>query len=121
MPVLPEVASRMWVFLLIFPAFSPASIMATPIRSFTEPSGLKNSHLARTVAPPGGTIRLILTRGVLPMVLVMSAKTGMINLLIGERIYCQICRIGRGGGIVKVGKEEGVRSRGCVRRRWRRW
>jgi hypothetical protein len=63
MPVLPEVASRMWVSLLILPGRSPASIMETPMRSLTLPRGLKNSHLARTMAPPAGTMRLILTSG----------------------------------------------------------
>jgi hypothetical protein len=40
MPVLPLVGSRMIVSGLIRPAFSAASIMATPIRSFTLCAGL---------------------------------------------------------------------------------
>ena len=35
----------------IGPAFSSASIIATPIRSFTECAGLKNSSFAATIAP----------------------------------------------------------------------
>src|ERR1700730_2277449 len=47
--VLPEVGSMMVLTPgLILPAFSAASIMATPMRSFTDDIGFKNSSLART-------------------------------------------------------------------------
>ena len=36
---------------VIFPAFSSASIIETPMRSLTECAGLKNSSFAATVAP----------------------------------------------------------------------
>ena len=51
MPVLPLVGSTMIVFGLIFPAFSAASIIATPMRSLTDQSGLKFSSLATTRRP----------------------------------------------------------------------
>ena len=46
MPVLPLVGSMMVVSLLILPSRSAASIMATPMRSLTDQSGLKFSSLA---------------------------------------------------------------------------
>jgi hypothetical protein len=50
MPVLPLVGSTSVVSGPIRPSASSASIMARPMRSFTEPSGLKNSHLPRISA-----------------------------------------------------------------------
>ena len=49
MPVLPDVGSMISVFLLILPFFSASSIIATPMRSFTDQSGLKFSIFATTV------------------------------------------------------------------------
>lgn len=75
MPVLPDVGSMMVLTPgLILPAFSAASIMATPMRSFTDDIGLKNSSLARisALAPPACGTRLRRTSGVAPMVSVMS-------------------------------------------------
>src|SRR3954470_5379776 len=74
MPVLPLVGSTMTVSRSIFPSRSADSIIATPMRSFTLESGLKNSHLHRTVASVLGMMRLIRTSGVPPMVSVMSLK-----------------------------------------------
>ena len=71
MPVLPEVGSTMVVSLLIFPSRSPASIMATPMRSFTDQSGLKLSILATTVPLASPTTRRSFTSGVCPMACVM--------------------------------------------------
>ena len=48
MPVLPLVGSTMVVPSLIRPLASIASIIETPMRSFTEAIGLKNSSLAST-------------------------------------------------------------------------
>ncbi len=48
MPVLPLVGSTIVVPSRISPLASSASIMATPIRSLTLESGLKNSSLATT-------------------------------------------------------------------------
>ncbi len=67
MPVLPLVGSMMCVSALILPSRSPASIIATPMRSLTLLSGWKNSHLANTVAWPAGTRRLMRIIGVSPM------------------------------------------------------
>ncbi len=66
-PVLPEVGSTMVPPGFNRPAFSPASIMAMPIRSFTLEPGLKYSSLAARVAGPGKN-RPSLTRGVFPRV-----------------------------------------------------
>src|SRR6185437_3744514 len=90
MPVLPLVGSTISVSWLTLPARSPASIIASPIRSLTLAIGLKNSHLASTIPWPGGTSRLIRTNGVPPMVSVMSLKirpwglSGMVVFLLGE-------------------------------------
>ena len=46
MPVLPLVGSMITDSLVSVPVRSAASIMLTPIRSFTLESGLKNSSLA---------------------------------------------------------------------------
>ena len=56
-----------------WPLFSAASIMARPMRSLTDDSGLKNSSLASTVASLW-IMRRTRTSGVLPMVCVMSSK-----------------------------------------------
>src|ERR1700722_12919092 len=50
MPVFPEVGSISTVSELISPAFSIATIIAAPMRSFTLAAGLKYSSLARMVA-----------------------------------------------------------------------
>ena len=80
MPVFPEVGSTRTVFPgVAFPSRSSASIMATPIRSFTELAGLKYSSLAATTAPGAESfaIRLRRTRGVFPMSFVMSVAIRM--------------------------------------------
>ena len=48
-PVLPLVGSTISVSLVILPSASAASIIATPIRSLTDQSGLKFSSFATTV------------------------------------------------------------------------
>ena len=73
MPVLPLVGSMMMVSGLILPSRSPASIMATPMRSLTDQSGLKFSSLATTVALASPTTRRSRISGVLPMDWVMSS------------------------------------------------
>jgi hypothetical protein len=50
MPVLPLVGSTMMLSLLISPSRSAASIMATPMRSFTEWDGFMYSSLSTTSA-----------------------------------------------------------------------
>jgi hypothetical protein len=56
------------------PLFSASSIIANPMRSLTLESGLKNSSLSRisACAPWAAAVRLRRTRGVLPIVSVMS-------------------------------------------------
>ncbi len=60
MPVLPLVGStRMDTPGVMMPARSAASIMPRPIRSFTEPSGLKNSSFnARSATKPSSAASL---------------------------------------------------------------
>jgi len=75
MPVFPLVGSTMVEPGLRTPWASRLSIRLTPIRSFTDEIGLKNSSLARTV-PLGFSARVRLgraTRGVSPMVSMMEA------------------------------------------------
>ena len=69
MPVLPEVGStRVERPGAISPSRSAASTIARPMRSFTEPSGLKNSSLmARSAAKPSAAFsRCSRTSGVEP-------------------------------------------------------
>src|SRR3954447_8306185 len=67
MPVLPLVASTIVVRPgSIRPAASAASIMATPMRSLTDPPGLSISSLPKTSAPPSGASRANCTIGVRP-------------------------------------------------------
>ena len=72
-PVLPEVGSTITVSGPIRPSRSAAAIIAAPMRSLTEASGLKNSSLAAISAtqPASVAIRWILTKGVLPTVSTM--------------------------------------------------
>ena len=74
MPVLPEVGSTSTERSgAIRPAASAASIMETPMRSFTDASGLKNSSLPTISArqPASAGRRLKRTSGVEPMVSAM--------------------------------------------------
>jgi hypothetical protein len=67
-PVLPDVASTIRPPGRSVPAFSAASIIARPMRSFTEPPGLKNSAFAYTgVRMPRVTL-LMRISGVQPIV-----------------------------------------------------
>ena len=74
MPVLPEVGSMRTVSFVMRPDFRASSIIAKPMRSLTLESGLKNSSLRSTSACAlwRAAVRLRRTRGVLPMVSVMS-------------------------------------------------
>ena len=66
MPVLPLVASTIVVRPgSMMPSASAASIIATPIRSFTEPPGLSISSFANS-STPSGAIRVSCTIGVRP-------------------------------------------------------
>ena len=80
-PVLPLVGSRMIVSGLIRPACSAASIMDTPMRSFTLPAGLNDSSLAATSATAPAVTRRSRTSGVFPISSVMSSAI-LIGLLL---------------------------------------
>src|SRR5216683_1583662 len=67
-PVLPDVASTIRPPGLSRPSRSAASIIARPIRSFTEPPGLKYSALAYTGVRIPWVTRFRRTRGVQPIV-----------------------------------------------------
>ena len=58
---------------LIRPSSSAASIIATPIRSFTDPPGLKYSSFAQTSPPTSPPSRSSRTSGVLPITADASA------------------------------------------------
>src|SRR5512141_2789559 len=83
MPVFPDVGSSRTVSFPILPSRSAASIIETPIRSFTLPAGLRLSSLAATVARAPSITRLSRTSGVLPMVFVMSSAMRMWEPLTG--------------------------------------
>jgi hypothetical protein len=66
MPVLPLVASTIVVRPgSIRPSASAAAIIATPMRSLTEPPGLSISSLAK-IPTPSGAMRVSCTIGVRP-------------------------------------------------------
>ncbi len=69
-PVLPLVGSMITVSGPILPSASSASIIDQPMRSLTEDSGLKNSHLPRMSAstPYASASRDRRTSGVAPIV-----------------------------------------------------
>ncbi len=70
MPVLPLVGSTITVRpRSISPRASASSIIASPIRSLTEPPGLRDSSLTATVAGSPAARTFNLTSGVFPMVL----------------------------------------------------
>ncbi len=74
MPVLPLVGSIRTLSLVILPDLMASSIIEKPMRSLTLERGLKNSSLSRISAwaPWAAAVRFRRTRGVLPMVSVMS-------------------------------------------------
>ena len=84
-PVLPLVGSSTTVSGPIKPASRPASIIDTPIRSFTLCAGLKNSSFATTSATASSKRRRMRTSGVLPIRSVTSfairAVIGLVFLL----------------------------------------
>jgi hypothetical protein len=67
MPVFPDVGSTIVVRPgSILPSASAASIMATPMRSFTLPAGLYASSFPSSSAPQSGATRVRRTSGVPP-------------------------------------------------------
>ena len=75
MPVLPLVGSTNTVSGLTWPSRSAASIIATPMRSFTLEAGLNISSLATTSATQPSVTRFSLTSGVPPTSSVTSLAT----------------------------------------------
>jgi hypothetical protein len=65
-PVFPDVGSTIVPPGFSFPSRSAASIIARPIRSFTEPPGFRYSSFARIVGATSAPIRSSLTIGVSP-------------------------------------------------------
>src|ERR1035441_6157541 len=94
MPVLPEVDSMIVVWGVRMPSRSAAAIMALPMRSFTLPSGLKNSPFNAIVATAPLTIRFSLISGVRPTVLITSGYTDIITFLSLMGLVLQIRRVG---------------------------
>src|SRR5262245_45457574 len=73
-PVLPDVPSMIVPPGLIFPAFSAASSIAMPMRSFTLPPGLRYSSFASIVGRTPCAMRLRRTIGVPPITSRMSFR-----------------------------------------------
>src|SRR3954452_15161766 len=87
MPVLPLVASTTVVRPgSIRPSRSAASIIATPIRSLTDPPGLNISSLPKTTAPPSGARRASWTIGVRPTWSAMLIGMEPIANLVWQRL-----------------------------------
>src|SRR6267378_6224726 len=105
-PVLPDVASTIKPPGLSFPSRSAASIIARPMRSLTDPPGLKNSAFPNTgVRIPRVTL-LIRISGVQPIV----SRTLAYGLMCcGTRVRARLGRVGR--------NLRGVGSRGVSARR----
>ncbi len=82
MPVLPLVGSTITERPgSIRPSASAASIIATPIRSLTEPPGLNHSSLPTISAPRPSPIRPSLTIGVSPTTAEASAAMRRVGVL----------------------------------------
>src|SRR3954447_532237 len=102
MPVLPDVASTMVVRPgSIRPSASAASIIATPIRSFTLPAGLYDSSLPISSAPQSGATRVKRTSGVPPT---RSARLAGLALARGFGTRPRLSRAS-----VKIAAREAVR------------
>src|SRR5438270_645431 len=111
-PVLPEVGSTIVPPGLSFPSRSAASIIASPIRSFTEPPGFRYSSFARSVHPVSRPIFWRRTIGVPPT----SSRTlgnvrGMWGIVRGRRAFAS------GMNITTIGKGN---IGGGLARRWER-
>src|SRR5881296_1377683 len=97
-PVLPDVASTIRPPGLRRPSRSAASIIAKPIRSFTEPPGLKNSALAYTGVRIPCVTRFSRTSGVQPIVsrmLPYGLVWDGIRIPLGRAVRDGACRVQR--------------------------
>src|SRR6266581_7665566 len=113
-PVLPEVGSTIVPPGCSFPSRSAASIIGSPIRSFTEPPGFRYSSLARICAPPRGLSLSRRTTGVRPtssrMVGYFAAISGSVDHPSALEANMNITIVGRGnvgGGLAKLWQEAG--------------
>src|SRR2546425_7697208 len=107
-PVLPDVASTIRPPGLSRPSRSAASIIASPIRSFTEPPGLKYSALAYTGVGIPWVTRFSRTSGVQPIVsrmLPYGLAWDGIRIRLCRAVWNRACRV------------QGARERVPLRRR----
>src|SRR5664280_552515 len=115
-PVFPLVGSMITVSLLISPAASAASIMATPILSFTLERGLKDSIFTRISAFDPFCILLRRTRGVFPTALVISANILAITFSFSILYFYQ-CLFDIGNDVVNMfdsyGQPDKIRCHTC--------
>src|SRR4051794_14376159 len=110
-PVLPLVGSTTTARPgLISPSSSAASIIATPIRSLTEPPGLKYSSLAQTCAPSPSAMRSSSTIGVPPTTADASAPTLTAPALL---VRCSSPNSKSGAAKKRVTGYHGSRSKGA--------
>src|SRR5438874_8985623 len=113
-PVLPEVGSTIVPPGRSFPSRSAASIIGSPIRSFTEPPGFRYSSFARIWAPPRGLSLSRRTIGVRPTSSrtdgYSPATSGSVDHLSALEDPMNITIIGRGnvgGGLGRLWQEAG--------------
>src|SRR5689334_8534293 len=103
-PVLPDVGSTIVPPGRRCPSRSAASIIARPIRSFTEPPGFRYSSFARIVPGTSREIRSRRTIGVPPT----SSSTPGYTRGISQRLTASADRLtGRSGGESVAGKRQG--------------
>src|SRR4051812_40415555 len=111
MPVLPLVASTIVVRPgSIRPSASAASIIATPMRSLTEPPGLNISSLPKMSAPPSGASRANCTIGVWPTWSAMLR--GIIAVLVWQRLLVVVDApaLGHSHALIEAQRARVVRS-----------
>src|SRR3954453_4634447 len=122
-PVLPLVASTIVVRPgSMIPSASAASIIATPIRSLTDPPGLNISSLANSWAP-SGAMRVSCTIGVAPTwsaMLIGIPGIGAISVAAATSLPCAVGHVRllpdvRGAPVPGGGNDRGPRERGHVR------
>src|SRR5262245_3332803 len=113
MPVLPLVASTTVVRPgSIRPSCSAASIIATPIRSLTDPPGLNISSLPKTSAPPSGARRASWTIGVRPTWSAMLIGMEPIDDLVWQRflVVVDAPHLAHSDALVELDRVRVVRS-----------
>src|SRR4051794_19206944 len=128
MPVYPAVASTMVVRPgSIRPSASAASIIATPMRSLTDPPGLSISSLANSEPGASGASRVSCTIGVRPtqsaMLIGIAAihPTGYLASVVGELrlVMGAHVAVGDGRGQDDEGDAERAEHAAAVAMHWR--